>query len=84
MFSETTLGRTVLISVTATRLGSGGLSDSRTRAFICLFVFVRKIVPELRPVAILLYFVCGTLQCIGLCLGSEPMNPRLQKLSVQT
>ena len=55
--------------------------------FIYLFL-VRKTGPELISVAILLYLVCGSLpqhglmSGVGLCPGSEPVNPRPLKQSM--
>ena len=55
------------------------------------FFFLRKIIPELTSVPIFLYFICGApttvwldKQCVGPCLGSELVNPRPPKGSVQT
>ena len=50
------------------------------------FFLLRKTSPELTPVLIFLYFICGTPAmawldkwCVGPHLGSEPANPGLWK-----
>ena len=57
--------------------------------FTYLFMYLRKISPELTSVPIFLYFVCGTPatawldeRCGSLHLGSKPANPGLPKRSV--
>ena len=60
-----------------------------TGSFLGVFL-VRKISPELTSLPIFLYFIWDAAtawldeQYVGLCLGSEPVNPGLLKQSVRT